>query len=104
MPRAIESISRVLAKLPVVSPEKLFPLQLIGASQLACQRGPARQLDRLMDMNIVIQNRLRAIDRPAWSEILNGQLQSFEQGCSLMIALYDPSPPPIPFYAIIQFE
>jgi transposase len=57
--------SRVLAKLPIVSPEKLHPLQLIGASQLACQRG-CKELDRLMDMNIAIQNRLRAIDRFAW--------------------------------------
>ncbi len=57
--------SRVLAKLPIVSPEKLHPLQLIGASQLACQRG-CKELDRMMDMNIAIQNRLRAIDRFAW--------------------------------------
>jgi Transposase/Transposase IS116/IS110/IS902 family len=57
--------SRVLAKLPIASPEKLHPLQLIGASQLACQRG-CKELDRLMDMSIAIQNRLRAIDRFAW--------------------------------------
>lgn len=57
--------SRVLAKLPIVSPEKLHALQLIGASQLVCQRG-CKELDRLMDMSIAIQNRLRAIDRFAW--------------------------------------
>jgi transposase len=31
--------ARVLARLPLVSPEKLHPLQLISADQLACQRG-----------------------------------------------------------------
>jgi transposase len=57
--------ARVLAKLPIVSPEKLHPLQLIRASQLACQRG-CKELDRLGDIQIAIQNRLRAIDRFAW--------------------------------------
>jgi len=57
--------ARVLAKLPIVSPEKLHPLQLISAGQLACQRG-CKELDRLMDLMVAIQNRLRAIDRFAW--------------------------------------
>ncbi len=57
--------ARVLAKLPIVSPEKLHPLQLINARQLACQRG-CKELDRLMDLMVAIQNRLRAIDRFAW--------------------------------------
>ncbi|RQW81719.1 MAG: IS110 family transposase [Geobacter sp.] len=57
--------ARVLAKLPIVSPEKLHPLQLISATQLACQRG-CKELNRLMDLSTAIQNRLRAIDRFAW--------------------------------------
>ncbi len=57
--------ARVLAKLPIVSPEKLHPLQLISATQLACQRG-CKELDRLIDLMTAIQNRLRAIDRFAW--------------------------------------
>ena len=57
--------ARVLARLPIVSPEKLHALQLIGASQLACQRG-CKELDRLIDHEFAIQNRLRAIDRFAW--------------------------------------
>jgi transposase len=57
--------ARVLAKLPIVSPEKLHPLQLISATQLACQRG-CKELDRLIDLSTAIHNRLRAIDRFAW--------------------------------------
>jgi len=57
--------ARVLARLPIVSPEKLHPLQLIGATPLACQRG-CKELDRLIDLTTAIQNRLRAIDRFAW--------------------------------------
>lgn len=57
--------ARVLAKLPVVSPEKLHPLRLMTAAQLACQRG-CKELDRLTDLATAIQNRLQAIDRFAW--------------------------------------
>ncbi len=57
--------ARVLAKLPVVSPEKLHSLQLMTAAQLACQRG-CKELDRLTDLATSIQNRLQAIDRFAW--------------------------------------
>jgi transposase len=57
--------ARVLARLPIVSPEKLHPLQLISAAQLACQRG-CKELNRLTDLATAIQNRLRAIDRFAW--------------------------------------
>ncbi len=57
--------ARVLAKLPVVSPEKLHPLQLGSAPTLACQRG-CKELDRLMTQRIAIHNRLLAMDRFAW--------------------------------------
>jgi transposase len=57
--------ARVLAKLPIVSPEKLHPLLLLSAPRLACQRG-CKELDRLTDLATSIQNRLRAIDRFAW--------------------------------------
>jgi len=57
--------ARVLAKLPVVSPEKLHPLHLAAASHLVCQRG-CKELDRLMVLATAIQNRMRAIDRFAW--------------------------------------
>ena len=51
--------ARVLARLPIVNPEKLHALQLIGARQMACQRG-CKELDRLTDLMVAIQNRLRA--------------------------------------------
>jgi transposase len=57
--------ARVLAKLPVVSPEKLPPLPLAAAAHLVCQRG-CKELDRLSVLATAIQNRLRAIDRFAW--------------------------------------
>ena len=40
--------ARVLARLPMVSPEKLHMLELISAAKLACQRGFKEQ-DRLID-------------------------------------------------------
>lgn len=57
--------ARVLVKLPVISPEKLHPLRLPSAAQLACQRG-CKELDRLMTLHTAMQNRLQAIDRFAW--------------------------------------
>lgn len=57
--------ARVLIKLPVLSPEKLHPLCLPTAAQLACQRG-CKELDRLMTLHTALQNRLQATDRFAW--------------------------------------
>jgi len=57
--------ARVLARLPMVSPEKLHALELISAAKLACQRG-CKEQDRLIDLTTAIHNRLRAIDRFAW--------------------------------------
>jgi transposase len=57
--------ARVLVKLKVLSPEKLHPLCLPSAEQLACQRG-CKELDRLLTLRTAIQNRLQAVDRFAW--------------------------------------
>jgi len=56
---------RVLVKLPVVSPEKLYPLILPNADLFACQRG-CKELDHLMTLSTAIQNRIQAIDGFAW--------------------------------------
>ena len=57
--------ARVLAKLPVVDAESLYPLAIPGAVQLACQRG-CKQDDRLQSWITAIHNRLLDIDRFAW--------------------------------------
>ncbi len=57
--------ARVLAKLYVVSREKLHPLHLATAQSLACQRG-CKELDRLMTQCVAIQNRVQALDGFAW--------------------------------------
>jgi transposase len=57
--------ARVLSKLPLVSQECLHPLDLPGATALACQRG-CKQLDRLVKQITATQNRLIALDRFAW--------------------------------------
>jgi hypothetical protein len=57
--------ARVLARLPLVNPEKLHRLHLPTAKALACQRS-CKQLDRLSTHINAIQNRVQAIDRFAW--------------------------------------
>ncbi len=57
--------ARVLAKLPLVDEESLYPLEIPSAVQLACQRG-CKELDRLQTEIIAIKNRLRDTDRFAW--------------------------------------
>ncbi len=57
--------ARVLAKMPVVDAESLYPLELPTAGQLTCQRG-CKELDRLETLTTAIQNRLRDTDRFAW--------------------------------------
>jgi len=57
--------SRVLAKLPLVSNEKLHRLELQPGQVLACQRG-CKELDRLVKQRTAIKNRLIALDRFAW--------------------------------------
>jgi len=57
--------SRVLASLPFVSPEILYPLVLSGAGYLALQRG-CKELERLTVQISAHKNRLQAIDRLGW--------------------------------------
>jgi transposase len=56
---------RVLAKLPLISPEKLHELHLRTATMLACQRGCV-QLDRWAQQIAAIKTRVKALDRFAW--------------------------------------
>ncbi len=82
--------ARVLAKLPVISPEQLHPLCLPTAHQLACQRG-GKELDRRMSLHTAIQNRLQAVDRFAWpgvEAIWPGTLS--EQRCWFREHWYNP--------------
>ena len=57
--------ARVLARLPLVNPDKLHRLVLPTATALACQRA-CKQLDRLATQITAIKNRLQALDRFAW--------------------------------------
>jgi transposase len=57
--------ARVLARLPLVNPDKLHCLTLPSSTALACQRG-CKQLDHLATQITAIKNRLQAIDRFAW--------------------------------------
>ena len=57
--------ARVLARLPLINPEKLHHLLLADAKTLACQRS-CKQLDHVGTQIVAIQNRVQAIDRFAW--------------------------------------
>jgi transposase len=57
--------AKVLARLPLVSPESVYPLVLSGAEHLALQRG-CKELDRLTVESSARKNRLQAIDRLGW--------------------------------------
>jgi transposase len=57
--------ARVLAKLPLVDEESLYPLILPTPTQLACQRG-CKQDDQLQTMITATKNRLKDRDRFAW--------------------------------------
>lgn len=56
---------RVLARIPVVNPDGIYPLALPSADRLACQRA-CREVDRLTTDTTAISNRLRDTDRWAW--------------------------------------
>jgi transposase len=56
---------RVLAKMPIIDEESLYPLEIASADQFACQRG-CKELDRLQSQITAIKNRLRDTDRFAW--------------------------------------
>ncbi|MGB5814697.1 MAG: transposase [Thermoanaerobaculia bacterium] len=57
--------AKVLARLPLVSPESLYPLVLSGADYLALQRS-CKELDRLTVRISAHKNRLQAFDRLGW--------------------------------------
>src|SRR6185436_18508287 len=57
--------ARVLARLPLVNPDKLHRLMLPSATALACQRA-CKQLDHFATQITAVKNRLQAIDRFAW--------------------------------------
>jgi hypothetical protein len=57
--------ARVLARLPLVNPDKLHRLALPAASTFACQRA-CKQLDHFSSQIVAIKNRLQALDRFAW--------------------------------------
>jgi transposase len=57
--------ARVLARLPLVNPDKLHRLVLPSATALACQRA-CKQLDHFATQITAVKNRLQAIDRFAW--------------------------------------
>ena len=57
--------ARVLAKIPLINGEALYPLEIPSPSQLACQRG-CKHLDRIQTLVTAIKNRLRDTDRFAW--------------------------------------
>ena len=57
--------AKVLARLPLVSPEGVYPLVLSGGDYLALQRA-CKELDRLTVQISAHKNRLQAIDRLGW--------------------------------------
>jgi transposase len=57
--------ARVLAKMPFVDEESLYPLEIPSSIQFACQRA-CKELDRVQTGIAAIKNRLRDTDRFAW--------------------------------------
>ena len=57
--------ARVLAKMPLVDEESLYPLEIPSAMRFACQRG-CKELDRLQSSITAIKNRMRDTERFAW--------------------------------------
>ena len=57
--------AKVLARMPLVSPDGVYPLVLSGADHLALQRA-CKELDRLTVQISAHKNRLQAIDRLGW--------------------------------------
>jgi transposase len=60
--------AKVLARLPLVSPDSVYPLILSGADYMALQRG-CKELDRLTTQASAIKNRLQATDHLGWPEL-----------------------------------
>lgn len=82
--------ARVLAKVPIVDEESLYPLEIPSAIQLACQRG-CKEMDRLQTQITAIKNRLRDIDRFAWPG-LEGVFKNIFSPCARFFhrTWYDP--------------
>jgi len=57
--------AKVLARLPVVSPDSLYPWVPSGPDYLALQRG-CKELERLTEQASATQNRLRSADHLGW--------------------------------------
>jgi len=57
--------AKVLARMPLVSPDSVYPLVLSGAACVALQR-ECKELDRLTVQISAHKNRLQAIDRLGW--------------------------------------
>ena len=75
--------ARVLAKMPLVDAESLYPLEIPSMVQFACQRG-CKELDRLQDQITAIKNRIRDTDRFAWP----GLEEVFEDIFSPVVRLF----------------
>jgi transposase len=60
--------AKVLARLPVVSPDSLYPYVLPGADYLALQRG-CKELERLTVAASAIKNRLQSVDHLGWPDL-----------------------------------
>ncbi len=60
--------AKVLARLPVVSPDSLYPWVLSSPDHLALQRG-CKELERLTVQASAIKNRLRSTDHLGWPDL-----------------------------------
>lgn len=83
--------ARVLAKMPLVDDESLYPLEIPTATQFACQRG-CKELDRLKELITAIKNRIRDTDRFAWPGLENVFQDIFSPAARLFRQTwYDPA-------------
>ncbi len=63
--RSDQLAAKVLARMPVVNPDRLQPWTPASADHLALQRG-CKELDRLVEQSAAIKNRLQSTDVLAW--------------------------------------
>ena len=83
--------ARVLAKMPIVDEESLYPLEIPSAMQFACHRG-CKELDRLRGQSTAIKNRMRDSDRFAWPGLENVFTDIFSPAARLFRQTwYDPA-------------
>jgi transposase len=57
--------AKVLARMPIINPDRLYPWTPASADHLALQRG-CKELDRLVEQITAIKNRLQSTDVLAW--------------------------------------